>query len=351
MKLDAFNKLKQKFELNAFENNFLTLDRVLYYFSFLGNIFSVIFSYFFIKNATDAIPQFFAGQDVVVAGFIIIFMSGYELLKRFSFQQLVTYIVRLKKFTVQLFASSLLVMLLVGGSFYLSLNGAHRLIDQSEVIENTTDLNIKQQTDSIFNSYKPKIELYQSQLEALYANSYNGRVRTRDKADIKDYESRVTLLEGERDAKIKALETSVEGKTIDKVNKNKANTLALVLLTLFMEFIILLGVGFNAYYIAKSYSDMKSLLNTPQYKQMETNLKLLHLLYQNGNRKEGEPTIAITKFKSLVSNNKIDVRQKDITDFLNLVSELDIIKIGTSKKKYYNMSYDKAKDIIEKSIK
>lgn len=351
MKLDAFNKLKQKFEINAFENNFLTLDKVLYYFSFLGNIFSVIFSYFFIKNATDAIPEFFSGQAIIVAGFIIVFMSGYELLKRFSFQQLVTYIVRLKKFTVQLFVSSLLVLVLVGGSFYLSLNGAHRLIDQAETIESVADMTIKTQTDSIFNAYKPKIEIYQTQLEALYANSYNGRVRSRDRADVKEYESKVTLLEEERDNKIKALETKIEEKDSDKLSKNKSNTLALVLLTLFMEFIILLGVGFNAYYIAKSFSDMKVLMNTPQYKQMETNLKLLHLLYQNGNKKEGETTIPITKFRSLVSNNKVDVRNKDITDFLNLVGELDIIKVGNSRKKYYNMSYDKAKNIIEKSIK
>ena len=74
MKLDKFNKLKQKFEVSSFENNFLTLDKVLYYFSFLGNILSVIFSYFFVKNATDSIPQFFPGQITVIALFIIIFI-------------------------------------------------------------------------------------------------------------------------------------------------------------------------------------------------------------------------------------------------------------------------------------
>ena len=102
MKLDQFNKLKQKFELNAFENNFLTVDRVLYYFSFLGNAVSILFSYFFIKNATDSIPLFFAGQVLVVSMFVVVFMTGFELLKRFSFEQLVIYIVKLKRPTKEI---------------------------------------------------------------------------------------------------------------------------------------------------------------------------------------------------------------------------------------------------------
>ena len=99
MKLDKFNKLKLKLEVHKLEQNYFTLDRILYYFSFLGNILSIVFSYFFVKNATDAIPEFFSGQATVIAFFIIVFMTGYELLKRFSFEQLVTYIVKLRKLT------------------------------------------------------------------------------------------------------------------------------------------------------------------------------------------------------------------------------------------------------------
>ena len=89
MKLDKYNKLRAKFELFSFENNFFTLDKVLYYFSFLGNIFLVLFSYFFIKDVTNTIPPLFPGQDIFFSIFIILFMSGYELFKRFSFEQLI----------------------------------------------------------------------------------------------------------------------------------------------------------------------------------------------------------------------------------------------------------------------
>lgn len=352
MKLDKFNKLKNKFEVNSFENNFITIDKVLYYFSFLGNILSVVFSYFFVKNATDAIPEFFSGQATIIAFFIIVFMTGYELLKRFSFEQLVTYIVKLRKLTWQLLMGSMLVVLLVGGSFYLSLNGSHRLIDQTETITTSTDSTLRAAQDSIVKLYDSKIQLYQTQLEDLYANARNGRIKAKDKADIKDYETKVSLLEKERDGKLQALETKVSGKDQAKIDKNKANTLALLLLVGFMEFIILLGVGFNAFYIAKSFDDMKELMNTPKYKQMQLNLQMLYLLFQNGNKKEGDDVIAITKFKSLVNNQKLDVRQKDIQDFITYCTELEIIKASNSnRKKYYSMSYEKAKGLIEKNIK
>ena len=49
MKLDKFQELKVKLEILKLEKNFFALDRVLYYFSFLGNIFLVYFGYFFIR--------------------------------------------------------------------------------------------------------------------------------------------------------------------------------------------------------------------------------------------------------------------------------------------------------------
>lgn len=350
MKLEKFNKLKQKFELNAFENNFLTVDRVLYYFSFLGNIVSVIFSYFFIKNATDSIPSFFAGQAMIVSLFIIIFMTGFELLKRFAFEQLVTYVVKIKKFTSQIFLGSLVVFVLVLGSFYLSINGSHRLIDRTENIATIADSSLKVQRDSIFNSYAGKISLYQGQLETLYANANNGRVRAKDKADIKDYESKVKALETERDSKIAGIESKSSTKDQAQQDKNKENTLALILLVTFMEFLILLGVGFNAFYTAKSFADMKALLNTPKYKQMEMNIKMLHILYQNGNKKEGDTTLPLTKFKGLVANQKLDIRQKDIQEFITLCTELEILKTNNSKKKYYAVDYETAKVLLEKNV-
>ena len=131
MNLDKFFKLKNNLETFNFENNFNSLSKTLYYFSFLGNIFLVLFSYFFIKNVTNNIPTLFTGQGVFFSIFIILFMVGYELFKRFAFEQLTSTILRLRKFTFNILLGTLVSLVLVAGSFYLSLNGAHRLIDTS----------------------------------------------------------------------------------------------------------------------------------------------------------------------------------------------------------------------------
>ena len=64
MKIDKFNKLKLKLEVFKLEQNYLTLDRILYYFSFLGNIFLIYFGYFFVKSVTNSIPALFPFQDM-----------------------------------------------------------------------------------------------------------------------------------------------------------------------------------------------------------------------------------------------------------------------------------------------
>ena len=115
MKLDKFFKLKNNLETFNFENNFNSLSKTLYYFSFLGNIFLVLFSYFFIKNVTNSIPTLFTGQGVFFSIFIILFMVGYELFKRFAFEQLTSTILRLRKFTLNILLGTLVSLVLVAG--------------------------------------------------------------------------------------------------------------------------------------------------------------------------------------------------------------------------------------------
>lgn len=350
MKFEKFYQLRKKFEENAFEHNFLTLDRILYWFSFLGNIFSIIFSYFFVKTVTDTIPIFFPGQDVAFAIFIIIFMTGYEFLKRFSFEQVVVYYFKLRKMTAAFSGGLLFVLLLVGGSFYLSLNGSHRLIDQTEKLNAYADTTTQVQIDSLSSVYGNKIANYQQLINGITATAVDGKLKTKDKNDIATYEAKISELQKELDTKVTGIETKVKEKVDTKLKSTQDNTIALVILTLFMELIILLGVGFNGYFSITSYGDMKHLMNTPKYKTLQLNLSLLNLYYQKGNKKEGDQTLAVTKLKALASNQKLDVRGKDIDEFIALCTELSIINVANNKKKYYVVTYDKAKELLTSQI-
>ena len=70
------------------------------------------------------------------------------------------------------------------------------------------------------------------------------------------------------------------------------------------------------------------------------------LYFQNGRKKEQDPVLAKTKLMALASSQKLNCNQKDINDFIALCSELEITS-GNRRKKVYNMSYEKAKAIME----
>lgn len=338
MKLDKFQELKIKLEVLKLEKNFFALDRVLYYFSFLGNIFLVYFGYFFIKSIVDTLPQLFPYQSVFLAVFIGLFLTGYELTKRFAIEQLTLYYLQYKRFfTWNSITGALAVAFLIAGSFYLSLNGAHRLVDSSEKITATIDQNISIKTDSIAKYYDTEIAYYRAQ-------------PARTRSDRKYRDSLVNALQQTKDQKL----AQAENKTVDKsqstLEKNKENDTAFVFMTFFLEFIIVLGVAFNGIYTIGSYEETKKLLSTPKYKQAELNLVLLKLYYQNGKKQPGDQVLSLSKMLSLVKNQKVNCSQADVRNFVVYCSELDIIKEVRARRKEYQVDYATAKSLIENEL-
>jgi hypothetical protein len=260
-------------------------------------------------------------------------MTGYELFKRFAFEQLTSTILRVKKVTFNIILGTLVTLSLVIGSFYLGLNGAHRLIDNSETIKITTDQTILSKADSVAKYYNKEIEFYRNQ-------------KASTRADRKYRDSIVTVLQTTKDTKIKDIESKTENKSAVKIEELKQNDFAFAVLVFFLELIILIGVAFNAYYVWTSYNEMKNLLTTPKFKQLDINLNLLKLYFQNNRKKEGDSVLSSSKLISLVRASKVNVSQIDIKAFIALCFELEITT-GNRKKKIYNMNYEKAKDLLE----
>jgi len=333
MKLDKFFKLKNDLETFSFEKNFNPLSSTLYYFSFLGNFFLILFSYFFIKDVTKSIPNLFPGQDTFFSIFIILFMIGYELFKRFAFEQLTQSVVKFRKFTTNVALGTLVSIILVSGSFYLSLKGSHRLIDTREIISVKTDSSIAKQTDSIAKYYAKEIKFYRSQW---VGTSTDRRYR----------DSIVASLEETKDAKIKEVEQKLQNKAVGKEGKIEENNFAFAMMVFFLELIILIGVSFSSYYQWTSYSNMKKLLMTPKFKQLELNLSLLKLYYQNGRKKEQDPAISKSKLVALARGAKLQATVSEINAFATLCDELEIIS-GSKTKKLYNVDYERAKNLLE----
>lgn len=334
MKLDKYHKLKLKLEVFKFEKNYLTLNQVLYYFSFLGNIFLIYFGYFFVKSITDTIPALFPFQETFFAIFIGLFLTGYELTKRFILEQLFVGIIQARKATLGVLLGFVISCILVAGSFYLSIKGAHRLVDNTETINTSVDSNVSLKQDSVARYYDQEIEYYRKQT-------------SKTRADRKYRDSIVAVLQQTKDTKISEIENKAVSKSNFTLQKNQENDTAFLFITIFLELIVLIGVAFNAVYTLGSYDETKKLLQTPKFKQLELNLKLLKLYYQNGKKVPGDETISFNKFKSLVQTQKVDCTQTEMKSFIVLLQELDIVKQFRGRKKEFMLSYQQAKDLLE----
>lgn len=334
MKLDKFNKLKLKLEVHKLEQNYFTLDRILYYFSFLGNIFLIYFGYFFVKSITDSIPSLFPFQDTFFTIFVALFLTGYELTKRFVLEQVSISILQIKKFTSSIAFGALICAGLIAGSFYLSIKGAHRLVDNTESIQTTVEATTSQRADSIAQYYDKEIEYYRTQ-------------PARTRADRQYRDSIVASLQQTKDVKLKEIENKSQEKAASKLDVSSENSTAFFFITVFLELLVLVGVGFNAFYTIGSYDETKKLLQTPKFKQLELNLKLLKLYYQNGKKTSGDATLSYNKLQSLVQTQGIYCSQKELKAFITLCQELEIIRDFRGRKKELTMSYDQAKKLIE----
>ena len=334
MKLDKYNSLKLKLETFKFERSYSTLNKVLYYFSFLGNIFLIYFGYFFVKSVTNSIPQLFPYQEVFFTIFVALFLTGYELTKRFTLEQLCTSALQAGRITIGLVGGFLIGVVLVAGSFYLSIKGAHRLVDNSQTIKVGLDSTITQRADSVGKYYDKEIAYYRAQP----ATSRKDRLYR---------DSVVTSLVAAKESKLQTIESKVETKASTQLDTSKENDTAFFFITIFLELIILLGVGFNAYYTVGSFNETGKLLQTPKFRQLDLNLKLLRLYYQNGKKIVGDETLSYNKFKSLVDTQKIICTQKDLKSFVILCQELDLVKNYKGKRKEIVVNYQQAKEIIE----
>jgi hypothetical protein len=266
--------------------------------------------------------------------FVGLFLTGYELTKRFTLEQFFTSILQVKKLTTGIFIGGMICSFLIAGSFYLSIKGAHRLVDNSETISVVTDsLTIQKQQD-LLKERDIKLQLVRQQ---------PGRTR----ADRRYKDSLETATTAYYDNKIQQIESKTQVKANTSLDKNEENSTAFLFITIFLEMIVLIGVGFDAFYTLGSYEETKKLLQTPKFKQLELNLKLLKLYYQNGKKIVGDQTLSFNKFQSLVQNQKIDSSQKDLKSFIVLCQELDIIKEFRGRKKQFMISYQEAKDLLE----
>jgi len=354
VKIEQYKILKDKIENNNFERSYNIIDKILYYFSFLGNCASIIFAYFFVNlllfNAVDD----FWGKNFLIPFISLIALTSFELLKRFLFKQTTINILGSKKINSEILATISLSFLLISGSFYLSLNGAKTMADKNKKIDSKIEVITDKKTDSLNRVYDGKIAKLDSDKATwvkLIETSRGVKLKTQYNALINKTNDDIKSTEKERDDKIKLLEVKNNNKADFQKKEVTTNILAFIIISSFIELIILIGVWFDTYYDFRSFKEFDDKIST------DTNIKnyllyidLIEILYNSGKTRRGEDFSSFNKFKEVVKIRGINISDKTIQDFYTL---LKYLKISTTvgNRRTVEKSYDEAKDILAEYYK
>jgi hypothetical protein len=217
----------------------------------------------------------------------------------------------------------------------MSIKGAHRLVDNKDVITNQIDSVSNKKIEEIKVYYDKEIEYYRSQ-----------PAKTRVDRQYRD--SIVATLQVQKDEKVAEEESKTKTKTDTSLEENAENDFAFMVITFFLEIIVILGVAFNAYYTVSTYEETGKLLQTPKYRQYMNNLQLLKLYYANGKKEPGELALSFSKLESLVKNQKLGLQTSEVKDFISMCLEFGVTKETANKRKQLVMTYEDAKKAFQK---
>lgn len=353
MNLDQFKTLSKKFENKNFEKDNSLIDKTLFYSSWFGNLLSIIFAFFFINSLVGQAAVHFAGQNVILPVFIIAFLTMFELLKRYIFGNLVTNIL-INPINAKVIASIAFALILIFSSFYLSMSGAQHYVNKSEVIESNTDSIITNQTKAIDSLTTIEITKVEAKIQYVY-NAAQERKRTaltRDEVkDVKQWEEDIKHLKTEKETKIKAISKDVVEDKKKQTEKSESSQFAFLILSGFIELIILIGVGFRQYYSYACYLQMKERIQgDPIYKKLDLYKQMLQTIYNNGRVSVNSELPSMNRLAELINaKSKIKINSATIKEFLSIAQHLEII-YTSGKKKCIQVPYDKALEKINNYI-
>ena len=356
---EDYIKLKTESLTKSYTEKFKWVDKFLYWFSWFGNGVSVFLAFFFVQAIF--LSSFSDIKDSILITFgIIFFLIMFELLKRYVIAIFSSEIIKnkFKVFKLNMMGFVFGVLLLAGGSMYLSLSGAKKFVNNEQVFKVQTENVITTNIDSLTKVYENKKRPYITDNEQLRTITNNLRqklaetgvnyvtVRKQyqesiDKNDgnIKSNQAEITRLDNELNLKITQFQDTQGTKLSESLNTNKSNTLAFIIISLFIEIIILLGIYYDKFYdyrIIEEYE--KTVIETPGFKKWHKYNYLLGLIYSRTKEiDEAIPSSNAIMEMAEVGGNKLD--KATLERFIKILYFLEIVKLDGNKR-ILNMTED-----------
>ena len=371
MDLNKYSELRDKIKSQDFETKNKDIDTTLNVFSYIGNIGSIFFAFFLVYPALlKAISANLLQGDLstYLAGFItVLVLSGFELLKRKVLANLSFDIVK-NKFKIHGSLISWLVfsLLIIGASFYFSLNGAINFASTSGEKNEIVEVNMQSEIDSITNvynqrkqvliddndSYRESNRQYRDKIAETPLNYRTVRNDLQKLVDannesIDENDTRIAALDDELSGVVKGIEDEQTQKQTANEDEDISNILLFLVLSTSIEFVIILGIYFDKYYDYNVFLSNAADLETI-FKKRDRYKTLIKFIFKEGMLGQDQPIIGKTKLLDLIKEKSTIVApNKFLEGFLNDMDYLGILKLN-GKRRYTATTYTEALEKIDK---
>jgi hypothetical protein len=366
---DDYLKIKEKYERKPYALRFRKTRFWLMVFSFFGNFASIFLAYFFFSKLIG----FATVQTSIITSIVIVlFLALFEFIKRYIFDQFCHEFVLLKynAFKKQMLSFAVGTLMIISLSFFFSLHGAKDFMNKENIIVSKTEVNITAYQDSINNYYfKQYIKQLQdensknigirdnlsSQQSTLINKGWSTKQVDKQYLDINNQIEKnkdlIVKYETERDKKITEFKETQLNKLSESKSENTSNIYLFLLISTFIESIIMIGIYFNRIYernVTDEYE--RTVSSLPNFKKWLKYNQLLELVYQHGILKTGDVIPATSSVVELVKINGIDATETDVQNFFKIISYLNIyIKEGN--RRILSMDKEKAFPILKEHFK
>jgi cell division protein FtsB len=368
MDLERYRILREKFKNKTFEKKHQRTTSALYVGSFIANIGSVFFAFFFINPSFDKTISNLVGAGVfsMLCSIVltITFLGFFEFIKREIFKNFsADYIESEKKFADR---SQIMKAIMSGSlialSFYFSLTGAMEFskisVKKNEVIEQNSTKVI----DSLRSVAEVSKKPYNEEIEDLRASNKD----LRDKRDNTPMNLRSTrnqynqLIDDneksieENLAKIQKIDdklstdlASFDKQLTAKKNANTDSDTQLIWLFLIIsttiETIIILGVYHKELFDFKTFIENET-IHEPILAKRSKYEFLLKIVYKNGDIQKEQQVISLNKLTEIVKNKAV-YNPRMVRDFYTEMTHVGAFKV-IANKRYAMVNYDEAKKMI-----
>lgn len=359
MNFSDFKKLQKKVAPKPFFDEFKTLDRFLHYFSFLGNIASIIFAFIFLYSIFIPLnlTQYLLIAISIASVLLLVTLEG---VKRISFGTFVLNIFRNKTvFNLKSFIGITFTVLVISASFYLSLNGAKQLFDKDRLIKqpimalqdsliNTQTSRHSKLEETLIKSIENKeleIDMLNKRRDSLgFEYLSDKKYRSQIQKELSNLNQQLIDISDKLDEREDNIDEKIIKESAEIEAKIDKSSNYLYIISIIIEFIILIGVFYHNYYENTSYLVYKdSMTNNDNFLKFKRALKILDYIYNSGKVKKGE------RIRDLSSSTKPEYKNAlDNKGQLNLLANLEILSVQTPHVALVN--YEQAIKILEKDM-